>query len=171
MKDLAQLEAEKAAKLAEVAAIDAKIAAAKEPDWEAWRPALQKYYNESGLGFHVDLGAVDKRRIRALIAAAPLMPVTAMTDEHVTTLRTHLDLGTFYKHPNVEAAIRATLARGPVAAWPSEAEIEQAALTACDAAYREVYDADPPSVNTPYLNAFVRDFARHLRAHLTGGAA
>jgi len=182
MKDVAQLEAEKAAKLAEVAAeYDAKIAAASADPLliEAREivgsvatgleknPLSQGGYDK---GQYVRIALAALRRGMEL-AAAPLMPVTAMTDEHVTTLRTHLDLGTFYKHPNVEAAIRATLARGPVAAWPSDAEIEQAALTACDAAYREVYDADPPSVNTPYLNAFVRDFARHLRAHLTGGAA
>ena len=136
MKDVAQLEAEKAAKLAEVAAeYDAKIAAASADPLliEAREivgsvatgleknPLSQGGYDK---GQYVRIALAALRRGMEL-AAAPLMPVTAMTDEHVTTLRTHLDLGTFYKHPNVEAAIHAILlARRPVTAM-TEAEIEE----------------------------------------------
>jgi hypothetical protein len=72
----------------ERAALEAQIAAGKEaeaklaaldaePDWEAWRPALEAYYR--GCGDHVQAGTpldgMDKTAIRGLKAALPLAPL------------------------------------------------------------------------------------------------
>jgi hypothetical protein len=67
---IAAAKARRAEVQAELAKLDA------EPDWEAWRPALDAYFAEQGYGDYAStpLDADDIRVVRALIAAAPLMP-------------------------------------------------------------------------------------------------
>ena len=111
MKDLAELEAEKAAKLAEVAAIDAQIAAAKEPDWEAF-----KHYLDAAKGrWGPDMVRLADFVIRHsdAFAAAPLMPTAAMTEAEIEELARVVagDWGSSgTPHDVALAAIRATLA-------------------------------------------------------------
>jgi len=129
---IAELEAQKAARLAEVAAeFDAKIAAAREPDWDA---AIDAYFKAISQvwDFPIPMDRVDRAVMRAgFKAAAPLMPVNAMTEAEIEALtaevtaqvwksRFDMDLGPLL-HQAAKLAIRATLARGPVAA-PTEAE-------------------------------------------------
>lgn len=183
MKDVAQLEAEKAAKLAEVAAIDAQIAAAKEPDWEAWRPFLQAYYDATGVGARADLDIFDKNRIRAFIAAAPLMPVTAMTEAEIEALARKCadDVAivgcgpSTWQHDTAlrasRRAIRATLARGPVAAWPGEDAAVDAGFLV-DLASRIFNKCTPAMGFDQYDTDTLLEIARHIRsAHVPEGAS
>jgi hypothetical protein len=53
--------------------------------------------------------------------------------------------------------------RAALAAMEAEPDaLEAAVIAACDAAYREVYDEKVPKLNTPYVKAFVRNFALPL---------
>jgi hypothetical protein len=106
---------------------EAKLAKRKaEPDWEAWRPALEAFYvagNYMGRAGMV-LDNPDKDNIRGFIAAAPHFPITAMADAEIEELARDLSkscvgetIGQF-----VEAVVRETLSRVRLEPrWPSEA--------------------------------------------------
>ena len=122
-----QIEAEIAALQAELAKVD------DEPDWEAWRPALDAYYNGDPAfwGCEVDMCEEDKNAILGLIAAAPLMPTAAMTDAEIEELAEEAvrDPNWFGTRTSARLAIRATIARlgHGRKAWPSEAELREMA--------------------------------------------
>jgi hypothetical protein len=67
---IAAAKARRAEVQAELAKLDA------EPDWEAWRPALEAFYDARGgyEGVATPLDHHDIRLVRGLIAAAPLIP-------------------------------------------------------------------------------------------------
>lgn len=78
-----ELEAAKAAALAEVAAeYDAKIAALDEPDWGA---AVERFADAAGFVCG-NLPEVLESIRAGLIVAAPLMPTAAMTDAEIEEL-------------------------------------------------------------------------------------
>jgi hypothetical protein len=113
--------------------IRAAIAAKAEPDYEAWRPALERFYAYAQEG---DLGAVpldydDIANIKGLIAALPLAPAEPVDDAWIerTARQCSYAVSEAGHNPDNElfecakAAIRATLAR--CARWPDEVELEE----------------------------------------------
>jgi hypothetical protein len=145
---------------AQLAAMDA------EPDWEAWRPALNTFLQATG--WKAGPSWVDEKRIRGLIAALPLAPRAAMDDAAVEALARSV-VANYYpdlpvgKLPGydvsvAQSAIRATLSRVPAAAWPGEVERASIAWQA----YLESDSAHPSTVAENAMNALI--------AHMTGGA-
>jgi hypothetical protein len=79
------------------AALEAKRAEVEEPDYEAWRPALEAYCNIRGGTVNTPLCEIDKLEIRSLIAALPLAPrqveaPTAATDALIAELEANINL-------------------------------------------------------------------------------
>jgi len=110
------------------------------------------------------LDSFDKLLIKQLIAAAPLMPVNAMTEAEIEELARQIEQdGSLWASPRelALAAIRATLARGPVAAWPGEDWRNETALNIADGYF-------PP--NRVSASSAAREMFDRLHAHLTGGA-
>jgi hypothetical protein len=102
---IAAAKARRAEVQAELAKLDA------EPDWEAWRPALDAYFAEQGYGEYAStpLDADDIRLVRALIAAAPLIPRDAgMTDAEIEAMT---EGEPPYTASRIKWAIRETLKR------------------------------------------------------------
>jgi len=122
--------------LAEIAEKQARLAELDaEPDWEAWRPALEAYY-VSLWGRVPDLHTLPsnwaKVTIRGLIAALPKAPPmgSVMTDAEIGALAQKC-AGYAYAFKNPEkgyaqnaarVAIRETLSRVQPR-WPSEGEL------------------------------------------------
>lgn len=120
------------AKLAENAEVEAAIAAKAEPDYEAWRPALDAYLSTVGAGYFPakpEMSVAEKAIIRGIIAALPLAPAEPVDDawieqtvrgiatqRGVTGASNLVSIRSDDYRRDLEAAIRATLAR--CARWP-----------------------------------------------------
>ena len=166
------IESKLAALRAQLAARDA------EPDWEAWRPAVDAFieaYKTSGAAF-------DEAARKGLIAALPLAPRAVMDDDAHDMLRSlemwlcnwrDLDLSDVVADGGVTAAmvvqqeantkvaaIRATLSRVPAAAWPDKDTVQKMAAR---------ITAEYPDGS--WTDDLLIEMARRLKAHMTGGAA
>jgi hypothetical protein len=137
--------AERQARLAELDA---------EPDYEAWRPALQAYYMTYGRECLTcdPLDETDKNFIRALIAAFAKAPPmgSVMTDAEIEEL-TKGELP--YTAARIKWAVKRTLSRVQPR-WPSEAELEQMVTESSQKRY------------SPYAAAL--EMANRIRAYQKG---
>lgn len=154
MTERETLLAEIAEKQARLAEIDA------EPDWEAWRPALEVFIKASGW---IDLTCypldrTDKANIRGLIAAFAKAPPMGKcptcgkdySDGLVCSDAFHLPAGTPTYWPTDEAP---PMGEGQPR-WPSVAELHEMATESAEWQY------------SPYSVA--KEMARRIRAYQTG---
>jgi hypothetical protein len=154
-----RLLAEKARIEAELAKLDA------EPDWEAWRPALEAFGKVFWGSPTTRMIQDDTKRsaIRGLIAAAPLMPRDAgMADAEIAELARDCS-SEDWRSPYDAArnAIRETLKRAPQVRWPGEAELRE-----MGAAVGKLWGVSPEW--EMHCAAAALEMARRLKAHLTG---
>ncbi len=160
-----------------VAKLEARLAELdKEPDYEAWRPALEAYYATAGKAVSDPLDHTDKLNIRSLIAAFAKAPPDffaenakkscPMTEAEIEALAKHYGQMIMPWSPPVDtlsALIRETLSHVQPR-WPSE-EV-QALLNGL----AEM----PPGGELYWRSNRLNDFAaiaRRIRAYQTGEPA
>jgi hypothetical protein len=125
------------------AALKAKKAAAVEPDWEAWRPALEAFYQPwRNCEVATPMDDEDKLNVEGLIAALLLAPMPAQMgeDDASQALQDYMEEqnGIFLKASEWDAAIREALKLSrPAARWPGGG-----VCPACGVEFREITNVD-----------------------------
>jgi hypothetical protein len=108
-------------KLSEAAALRAR-----EPDYEAWQPAAQAFWQGAYPGHDTMHPVTEAEVVRGLIAALPLAPAEPVDDAWVeaTARAMFKEYGGYHDtYEMIEEVVRATLQRG--ARWPGEAELRE----------------------------------------------
>ncbi len=169
----------------QIAELQAKLAE-PEPDWEAWRPALEAAY-EAGWGDDYQVGTpldgADMRNIRGLIAALPLAPAAVTGSAYSPAPRWVQDNIPDWAYERVAQLVGYRDTHGPRgsragvafaryiaeheaapihrgARWPGEGELWAMASEVYD--WWVIYDGDG-NVTAAFL-----EMARRLRAHMFG---
>lgn len=142
--------------LAEIAERQARLAELDaEPDYEAWRPALEAFHASTGWGTAPLWG--DERCIRGLIAALAKAPPTGsvMTEAEQRELAREAARNSKGRLDAATYSIRETLSRVQPR-WPSE---------------EELFDMETDCASDGYELTAVRKFSRRIRAYQQGERA